>query len=142
MAMALPPVPTSFYNGFVYVGEALLATVPNLWLYSPYAAGFGVVGYVGDYLKENRPRGNSEMTDDFWKYLTDGTVDLAKFSMFGYSGTGPNIPVGAMGGSNYAMLSAASAPSSWGSTAMRWGSGGGGLMGASNPGVNRVAGQY
>jgi hypothetical protein len=139
MAMALPPVPSSFYNGFVYVGEALLAAVPNVWLYAPYAFGLGAVGYVGDWLKENRPRGNSEMMDDFYKYTADGTVDLAKFVTFGYSGTGPN----GGGSASHQMLGYASmSPSSYGSTAMRWGSSGGGLMGASNPGVNRVAGQY
>jgi len=137
MAMALPPVPSSFYNGFMYVGEALLATVPNLWLYAPYAFGLGLVEYVGDWAKENRPRGSSEMTDDFWRYSTQGSVDLGKFVMFGYSGTGPNIPAMTANNAYAAMTSASS-----GSTAMRWGNMGGGLMGASNPGVNRVAGQY
>jgi len=132
--MALPTAPSSFYDGLIIVGESVMGVVPNLVTYAPYIFGLGLVNYSGEWLKDNRPRGSSEMTDDFWRYSAEGTIDLAKFSLMGNNPYGPIIPP--VGGS-----SASRPMSSWGSTAMRFGNCGG-LMGVSNPGVNRVAGQY
>jgi hypothetical protein len=125
----------TYYDQLMLTGNAFKSVLPDTYNYGVYALGFGGLGYMGDYLKENRPRGESVMTDDFWKYTVDGLVDLSKFLFWSYD---PDAKPSMGGSSNYAAM----APSSYGSTAMRWGSGGGGLMGASNPGVNRVAGQY
>jgi len=142
--MALPQPPSSFFNGLVEAGSAALSVLPTVYTYSPYILAFGAVDYFYDWVKENRPQGSSVMVDDFWKYSAKGMGDLSKFALMGFNGPYPVVPPIGGGSAGHQMLGYTSmAPSSYsGSTAMRWGNMGGGLMGASNPGVNRVAGQY
>lgn len=120
-----PPVQPSFYDGLMFAGVAMEQVPIALYQYAPYIFGYGFLNWMGDWVDEARPIGESEMSENFFKYTAKGVIDVAKQSYWGYTNqVGPSPPVKPMMGY----------PASTG-----WGSH---MMGMANPGVNRVAGQY
>jgi len=138
MAQSLPPQPATFWDGLKQVGVALEATAINLYYYAPYIVGYASLDYMLDGLRARRPTGSSEMTDDFWHYSLEGTADLSKQLLFGYTGKAPTMMMMDGGSTAMSMIK----PGGYSSHYTPGGGSSSGLMGAMSPITSRTAGIY
>jgi hypothetical protein len=139
MTQSLPPQPATFWDGLKQVGVALEATAINLYYYAPYIVGYAGLDYMLDGLRARRPTGSSEMTDDFWHYSLEGTADLSKQLLFGYTGVGSGMM---MGGSNTMSTTSMGMIKPGGYSSHYTPGSSSGLMGAMSPITSRTAGIY
>jgi hypothetical protein len=129
MSLSSNPPVLPFWEELSYAGLAMRQVPMAIVDYAPYVLGMGLINWAGDWLESVRPLSDYPMTDDFFRHTTQGVVDVAKLSYWGYTYTN--------GGGGGGYKPAMSYPSSTG-----WGTHSYGMHGMANPGVNRVAGQY
>jgi hypothetical protein len=123
-----PPV-LEFWPELMQAGDSMKQIPMEIVQYIPYVMGYGFINFVGDWLKDVRPLSNYEMTDNFYRHVTEGVIDVAKMAYWGnYTAVGPG------GGGSKPMYYPSSPGWGWGSSYS--------MHGMQNPGVNRVAGQY